>query len=347
MEGDSPYGNKGEEVSGYFADGIGTATDSDIYIPSFYRGSPVLGVNEGAFCYYDNRCAGLESVTVGNGVPFIGNKAFAYCANLKNITLGDSVNFIACDAFDETAYYNDENNWSNEALYIGTRLITNKETISGEYSIKQGTTSIGIESLSGLENLTSIAVPDSVKYIYGCAYDCPGLKSITVDKNNNYYSSQDGVLYNKDKTALIRVPEAKTNVSIPDSVTIISTYAFQGFNGTDINLPDGVTSIGFGAFEYSSIKSIIIPDSVTSEISVYMFAYCRNLESAVIGSGITFIWDFSFFNCDNLKSVTFKNTEGWKVWRITDSMENATSIDVTDTARNAANLKGDYCWKRG
>lgn len=376
LEYDSPYGNIGEEVSGYFADGIGTATDSDIYIPSFYRGYPVLGVNESAFNYR----ADLESVTVGNGVTFIGYEAFAYCANLKNITLGDSVNCIFCDAFDETAYYNDENNWSNEALYIGSRLITNRETISGEYSIKQGTTSIGIASLSGLENLTSIAVPDSVKFmtiiedgaeeVNGFA-DCPKLKSITVDKNNNYFSSRDGVLYNKDKTALIRVPEAKTNVTIPDSVTSIGAcafadstaeikwganpavkeigyLAFASYKGASIIIPDGVTSIGLVAFDSASIKSITIPDSVTS-IGGQAFGYCRDLESAVIGSGITFIRQYSFFNCDNLKSVTFKNTEGWKVWRTSDSIENATSIDVTDTAKNAAYLKGylDYCWKRG
>ena len=66
-------------------------------------------------------------------------------------------------------------------------------------------TSIGSYAFEGCTGLTSVTIPNSVTSIVSWAFsDCTGLTSLNVAKGNAYYSSYDGVLFDKDKTTLIR-----------------------------------------------------------------------------------------------------------------------------------------------
>jgi len=80
--------------------------------------------------------------------------------------------------------------------------------------------------------------------------DCSGLTAINVDAANTAYSSQDGILYSKDKTSLHIYPAGKTGAfTIPNGVTTIVSIAFSSCTSlTSITIPDSVTSIGFNAF---------------------------------------------------------------------------------------------------
>ena len=71
-----------------------------------------------------------------------------------------------------------------------------------------------------------------------------------VDASNPHCSSVDGVLCNKDKTALIEYPGGKAgSYSVPASVTDIERWAFSGCaNLTSITIPSSVTDIGEEAF---------------------------------------------------------------------------------------------------
>ena len=68
------------------------------------------------------------------------------------------------------------------------------------------------------------------------------------------------------------------SITIPDSVTNIGNYAFDGCTGlTSITIPNGVTRISYGAFnKCSNLTNVIIPSSVTS-ISDYAFDRCYKL----------------------------------------------------------------------
>ena len=79
----------------YEVAGIGTATNTDIVIPSVFQGLPVTSIGEMAF--YD--CSELTSVTIGNGVENIGVAAFYNCASLTSITIPNSVTSIGEGAF--------------------------------------------------------------------------------------------------------------------------------------------------------------------------------------------------------------------------------------------------------
>ena len=178
-------------------------------------------------------------------------------------------------------------------------------------------TSIGWRAFWYCSSLTSITIPDSITSIGTCAFEgCKKLTQINVDKANTVYLSVNGVLFNKEKTELIRYPAGKTDTAyaIPDRVTSIGWGTFSGCSSlTSITIPDGVTSIGDLAFDgCNSLTSITIPNSVTS-IGDEAFFLCSSLTSITIPDSVTSIEDSAFSGCSSLKDVYYSGTqEQWK-----------------------------------
>ena len=162
------------------------------------------------------------------------------------------------------------------------------------------------------DNLESITISNSVTNIGdGLCYRCSNLKNIYVDKNNQYYSSENGILFNKDKSKLIKYPDGKINKQciIPDNVTDIGEYAFAACSSlTSITIPNSVTSISDRAFYYcSSLTSITIPNSVTS-IGGSAFNSCSSLTNITIPNSVTCIDAYTFMRCSSLTSITIPNS---------------------------------------
>ncbi|MDE6293678.1 MAG: leucine-rich repeat domain-containing protein [Clostridiales bacterium] len=222
------------------------------------------------YCY-----ATLQTVVI-NGGTSIESGAFDNCRSLTSIEISDSVTSIGYGAFSSTAYYKDESKWENEVLYIGKHLIIAKETISGDYTIKQGTLVIAEEAFRGRRRLTSVEIPDSVTSIGSLAfYDCSGLTSVRIPCN----------VINIGRLAFRNCSEL-ISINIPDSVISIGEQVFSGCSSlTSINIPDSVMSIGEQAFSgCSSLTSINIPDSVMS-IEDGAFSGCSSLSSITVMSG--------------------------------------------------------------
>jgi hypothetical protein len=157
-------------------------------------------------------------------------------------------------------------------------------TISGN-----GLTSIPDFAFAGCTSLTSITIPNSVTEIEDSAFfNCTSLTAINVSTGNTTYSSNDGVLYNKNKTELIKYPEGKTTSSF--------------------SIPNGVTRIGDEAFnDCTSLTSVNIPNSVT-EIGDWAFSNCTSLSNVTIGNGVTEIGNRAFIECRSLTSITIPNS---------------------------------------
>ena len=137
-----------------------------------------------------------------------------------------------------------------------------------DVEIPNSVVSIGESAFERCKSLKKIEIPGSVNSIGEVAFlYCMGLNNIEVDESNSEYSSENGVLFSKDKNILICCPAGKSgSYQIPDIVTNVEAYAFAGCEGlTDVEIPNSVTSIGNGAFIWcENISKITIPNSVTS-----------------------------------------------------------------------------------
>lgn len=155
-------------------------------------------------------------------------------------------------------------------------------------------------------SLKKISIPKNVREIEDLAFfACGSLTSISVDSANKYYSSKNGVLFNKKKTELIQYPTGKKGkYSIPKSVKEIEDYAFAlSVQLTSVTIPSSVVEIGENAFATSAIKTVKIPSKVT-KISEGAFTGCDNLTSVTLGSGVTTIDKDAFSDCTSLKTIT-------------------------------------------
>lgn len=172
--------------------------------------------------------------------------------------------------------------------------------------IPDSVTIIGRSAFNGCDGLTNITIPDNVTYL-GEVYaksasalsECKNLTNVTVSENNKTYSSQDGVLFNKDKTELIMCPRGKSGIyEIPDSVNLIRMAAFQDCQElTGITIPDSVTTIDTWAFmRCMKLKSVTIPDSVTL-INYMAFGYSKIDQSSID--------DFTIYGVKNSAAETY------------------------------------------
>jgi hypothetical protein len=150
-----------------------------------------------------------------------------------------------------------------EGDYTYTTNATGQATITGFNKNHTGalaiTNSLGGCPVTGIgrgaffhcTGLTSVTIPASVTNIGRAAFvNCFALTAISVDPLNSFYSSQDGVLFDKGKTTLICYPAHKAGrYTIPASVTTIGTAAFQYCKRlTSVTIPASVTNIQNSAF---------------------------------------------------------------------------------------------------
>ena len=288
----------------------------------------ITSVGSAAFCGCD-----IDSITIPDSVLTIGGFAFEFCNLLKKIDFGNGVTRIGSDAFYKCT--------SLTNIVLPDSVTTIDSSFNFCENLKSVSFGKGLNSIEGLAfqhcALEYLELPASVTYIGESAFVyCYNLINISVDKNNKYYSSDEyGVLFNKDKTKLIKYPvgNRREYYVIPDGVISIEREAFQGSGGissiiiggganSDIDveefekcsvlkkiiIPDSVQSIGESAFEYCALlQDIAIPNAVTN-IGDYAFYGCSGLTSVTIGNSVTSIGERTFYGCTSLTSITIGNS---------------------------------------
>jgi hypothetical protein len=195
-------------------------------------------------------------------------------------------------------------------------------------------TEIKAAAFYNVETLTSVYIPESVIAISTDAFwENYNLSSFNISPNNAFFTSVDGVIYNKDLTTLIRYPGGRPdtafdipasvttigigafaeatkieNISIPASVQTIGKSAFHScYALTSITIPEGVTTIAdYTFFACHSLSTVNLPESITT-IGVSAFQQCISLINFTIPNSVTTISTNAFNNCESLTSLTVPN----------------------------------------
>ena len=252
--------------------------------------SAVIGNGVTRIGYYAfGSCGSLTSVTIGNGVTCIDAWAFDYCGSLTQISIPKGVTDISCDfshCYSLTAINVNKNN-PNYCSVSGvlfnkakTQLLRVPGGFSGAYTVPDGVTDVGYAFVTCIK-LTSVTISKDVAVLIGSSFDgCSSLKKIIVNKNNPNFSSVSGVLFDKAKTKLIRVPCGKSGAyTVPDGVTAFGDYAFEDCALlTEVTIPEGVRLLYYRLFSgCTHLKKITIPDSV-NDIKYDAFTGCDSLQ---------------------------------------------------------------------
>jgi hypothetical protein len=260
-----------------------TGSGGDVTIPSTINGLPVTRIGEGAF----GENFSVTRITLPNSVTSVGAYAFAYCYGLTNINIPASVTDIGDDVFGLCINLPAITVHPLNSFYSSVNgvLFNKNQTIllkcpagkPGAFSIPNTVNTIEDNAFAYCIGLSNITVPSSVTHIGSSAFsDCTGLTAITVDALNSFYSSVDGVLYNKSQATLIQCPAGKPGShTLPNSVTNIGDQAFASCARlTNIILSARVASIGDYAFAWcTSLTTLIMPASLIN-ISDRAFNYC-------------------------------------------------------------------------
>ena len=165
--------------------------------------------------------------------------------------------------------------------------------------------SIGEYAFAECSSLGTVEFGSALNYLgEGVFENCTSVKSFSVDENNSEYSSEDGVIFDKDKTVLIQYPAGKTDESytVPDSVTSVGDMAFA-FNMSlkSVDLAS-VRTLGMAALGMCIALESVKMDSVES-IGDMAFAYCIALKSVTIGKSVNYIGDAPFSYCAALETI--------------------------------------------
>ena len=270
-----------------------------------------LRIGEGAF----RSCTMLTEVLfeANSRVTDLGAQAFKGCVRLTQISFPASLTVIGANAFESTKLASVIFAENGKLTEIGASAFTklpivalkfpsslevigesafyqNKSLTSVEFAADGADLTIGDYAFQECEKVENIAIPENVVGIGdGVFLDCKKLAEVTVDENNQYFVTNDGVLFDKGYTRLLFYPAGKTGV---------------------FETPEQMTSIGAGVFkENEGLTGIKIGKNVTF-IGKEAFRDCENFETVEFEEGGTeelVLEEGAFRWCDALKPFTLPN----------------------------------------
>ena len=268
--------------------------------------------------------ASLEDITMPDGLETINTGAFDGCKGLLSVEMPQTVKEIGMFAFQNCAKITN--------VVIPDQVKELKSFVFG-YCV----------------NLREVIIGASVVNIDGSLFSgCTSLQSFVVSKDNSTYTSEGGILFSKDLTALVRCPLAlySDEMILDDEVRVIESNAFQDCkNIRKFKLPEGLKEIGSSAFDNCTMEAISVPNSV-EKIGMFAFQNCTNLKNFSIPNAMGEIPTFMLAYCDSLEYLYIHNnvksidsyafTRAKKLNTIECWIDNISGLDM------AVGYNGDY-----
>ncbi len=321
--------NDGKPLDPYITEGFGGEFVENIYDAATGHGvlkfaGAVTTIPEQAFAI----CENLTRIDIPEGITTIGKEAFMGCTALEELTIPSTLTSLDSAAFQNCSFkatINCENVSFSGVGFTEVIIGDNVTTIGAEafrycrsltsVTIGDSVTTIGNGAFTGCSSLTSVTIPDSVTTIGDYAFSgCDSLTSVHIIDIAAWCNISFGSFLNisgscssnplSNGAYLYLNNDLVTDLTIPDSVTMIGSYAFSGYKSlTSVVIPDSVMTIGWGAFYDCGLRSVTIPDSVTT-IGDWAFYSCNGLTSVTIPDSVTLIGYEAFRDCSRMQNIT-------------------------------------------
>ena len=176
-----------------------TAIDKETTYSVLYRSHNIVGTGIVKNCSAANCSSHEEPYSIGSGITELADSCLSKLS-ITSISLPSTLEVIGNSCFKNSRI---------KSILLPASLI------------KLGHTNFP-------ESLTSLNIPVLIdEFFVDNITECNSLSSITVDEENKFYKSEDGMLFNYDMTELLYCPNAKSDiVIIPNSVKRIGDYCF-------------------------------------------------------------------------------------------------------------------------
>lgn len=220
----------------------------------FMRGSTILRrivlpintehIGKGAF----QNCKKLREIQIPMGVKSIDSQAFSGDGEIINVALPRTLRKIGNGCFENCV------GLQEIVLHDGLEEIGSsafKNTAITKILMPETVRSIGAEAFANTA-IEYIEIPRSLNNINFAAFDgCKNLQSFYVSAENRNYSDVEGMLTNKERTAVVRVATGRIGTcKIPEGITGIDDYAFSGCGKIrEVKFPQSLKQMGKGAFK--------------------------------------------------------------------------------------------------
>lgn len=314
---------------------IDKATTGDVTVPAMPRGFVTRRLGDYGFA----GCSKVEHFWMNDSIWYIGAHAFDGCLTARSVDLPRYVREVA-------------HNFVDHEMEIHVPATASQSVIESVAQACESTGSTVSVSKPEEAALERVFIWRQVRGIDEHAFgNMPSVKEMVVDAENPYFDSRGdchAIIRTEDNTLLFGCQ----NTFIPETVTAIAAYAFEGHNKLKgITIPAAVKSIGEAAFtgcdKMTLVKSLITTptaiDDNTFDAAVYAAATLIVPYGTKARYASTDGWR-NFVNIEEMK-VTELAQGGGTSYDGTGGVDETTPLDgnvIGDVYYNIGSENGGY-----
>ena len=258
---------------------------TEVVIPAYYEGLPVVGLPPNAFPSGNS----IKSITLPSTLNYINDHALEGCA-LETLYIGGNVQIIgrysaACSP--KNLYFGGSAaDWCNIKNPADCRILYNVENFYidnarvSDFVVPEGVTELQLQTFSYASCFDRIIMASTVEKIGYVAID-------QIRYSPFEYCTAD-IFWTNDNSRMTALPKC----------------SFRLWMGKNIYLPYTITSVGERCFEYCEELTDVYGGNIQT-VEDFAFSDCKNLLNAGVWDNLTEVGASAFEDCKALAAPPF------------------------------------------